>query len=176
MDWPRFQLTRGESEWNTKYDDPRKRQQPVLRRYYYNELNISSVIRSDSSTFQIARRSRVVGITFSGDVDRFLLEIVDVTGEQYTAGPTHVPLLCCGWVNEPNSDGGVDTGNAGATPFHIPNSTMGPYIFEPNLVVAPNQTIQFNSSPSDPSDLQFTYLLGMTLHVVEFPGAPGSPL
>lgn len=175
MDWPRFQLTKGESKYSIKYEDPRKRQQRVLRRIYYNELNISSTVRSDSSTFQISRRSRVVAMTFCGDVDRFLLEIIDISGEQYTAGPVHIPLLCNGWINEPNSGNGINTGSLSNTPV-IANGTLGPYIFEPNIVVAPNQTIQLNTTPVLESDTTFTYLLGVTLHVVEFPGAPGSPL
>lgn len=178
MDWPRFQLTRGESEFNCKYEDPRKRQQRVLRRFYYNELNISTQIRQDMGTFQISRRSRVVGMTFSGDTDAFKIEIIDVTGEQYTAGPTHVPLLCQGWNQDPRSLFALDTGAAkvAGNEMAITTGTLGPYIFEPNIVVAPNQTIQINSAPQNADNVENTFILGIVMHVVEFPGAPGSPL
>lgn len=178
MDWPRFQLTTEEAKYSSKYDDPRKAQTHVLRRMYYNELNITPQRRTDSVTFQISRRARVVGMTFAGDIDHFELEVVDVSGEQYTAGPMHVPLLCNGWIQDPRSANAIGTAAAAAgdDDVFVVSPSLGPYVFEPNIVVRPNQTIQFNATPKDPDDTTFSYLLGMTLHVVEFPGMPGSPL
>jgi hypothetical protein len=165
MDWERFQLTSSEAKHSSKYEDPRKTQRAVLRRCYYAELNISSIVRNDSVNFQISRRARILALTAAGDVDKFNLEIIDVTGEQYTAGPTHLPLLLSGWTNDPRS--------ATAQPMAM---AMGPYNFEPNIVTMPNQTIQLNSFPTNTANVSTTYLIGVTLHVVEFPGAPGSPM
>ena len=173
MSWPRFQLTAEETKYNLKYEDPRKPQNMVLRRIYYGSLQISSSKRTDTLAYQISRRSRIVALTVAGDVDKFLMEIQDVSGEQYTTGPIHVPLLVGGWIQDPLSETAVSTVTP---PVIIGPPTMGPYVFEPNIVVRPNQTIQIITTPALQSDTTNTYLLGVCLHVVEFPGMPGSPL
>lgn len=172
--WQRFQLTNPEAEYSQKYEDPRNNKTAVLRRIYYSELNLSTSQATDTTTLQISRRARTIGITFSGDVDRFLLEIQDISGEQYTVGPTHVPLLCSGYCNDPRSDNAPAANLTGLVRF-VPTPSMGPYIIEPNIVTRPNQTLQFTATPVEPGS-SFSFLLGMCLHVVEFPGMPGSPL
>lgn len=176
--WPRFQLTAEEGKYSSKYEDPRTNKQRVLRRMYYNELNIGQAMRVDSIQFQISRRCRVFGLTAAGDIDAFLIELVDSTGEQYTAGPVHLVNLLRGWNPDPydesalvRDDGGIPLGNVIATV-----TDSGPFVQEPNIVLAPNQSLNVNVSPADLGDLTTNFLLGLTLHVYEFPGMPGSPL
>lgn len=173
-DWQRFQLTNPESQYSQKYEDPTNNKTPVVRRFYYSELTLDSTQNTDTTTFQISRRARTMGITFCGDVDRFLLEIQDVSGEQYTVGPTHVPLLCNGYCMDPRSEVAPSPNLTGLVRF-LPNPSMGPYVIEPNIVTRSNQTLQFIATRADTTST-FTALLGMVLHVVEFPGMPGSPL
>jgi len=173
--WPRFQITPAEAKFSSLYEDPRRRQQRILRRMYYNEMSIGPTQRLDSISFQISRRSRVFGITAAGDVDKFLIELIDTTGEQYTAGPVHLTSLLCGWNPDPLA---VDAPLA-ATQDAVGNVApvvTGVFIQEPNIVLAPNQTLNVNVSPANPNEQVITHLVGLTLHVCEFPGMPGSPL
>lgn len=52
----------------------------------------------------------------------------------------------------------------------------GPFIQEPSIVLAPNQSLNVNATPADPADLTSTLVIELSLHVWEFPGMPGSPL
>lgn len=172
--YARFQLTNHELQYSSKYEDPRHKQVPVLRRFYYNELSITPTRNTDTSTMQISRRARTVELTFSGDIDKFNLEISDVTGEQYTVGPTHIPLLVSGYGNDPKSDVAPPVNLTNLKAF-LPDSDMGPYTFEPNIVTRPNQTLQFTVTSALAAPTSFVFLLGIVAHVVEFPGMPGSP-
>lgn len=177
--WPRFQLTPEEAQFSSKYEDPRTNKQRVLRRMYTNELNIGNVLRMDSVQFQISRRCRVFGLTAAGDIDKFLLEIVDSTGEQYTAGPVHLVNLLCGWNPDPQSNEGLNPANYVTPPDFLVVVTSrddGPFVQEPNIVLAPNQALNLNVTPALPDDMTTAYRVQLTLHVWEFPGMPGSPL
>lgn len=175
--WPRFQLTPEEARFTGKYEDPRTNKQMVLRRMYTSELNISNTLRIDAIMFQISRRCRVFGLTAAGDLDHFLVELIDSTGEQYTAGPVHLTNLLKGWNPDPNSEEGIswatDTVNG---PVLATVRDDGPFIQEPNIVLAPNQSLNVNVTPADPVDEEFSFRVEITLHVYEFPGMPGSPL
>ena len=175
--WPKMQLTPAEAKYNSKYEDPRRTQQRVLRRMYYNEMNLSASLRQDSVSFQISRRSRVFGLTAAGDVQAFLVELIDTSGEQYTAGPVHLTNLVGGWATDARSDDGIAGSDLTATlQVVIAPVNTGLFVQEPNIVLAPNQTLNLNVTPVDPSDLTSSFRVGITLHVYEFPGAPGSPL
>lgn len=174
-DWPRFQLTPDEAKYSSKYEDPRTNKQRVLRRLYTQQLTISAALRQDSFQFQISRRSRVFGLTGAGDIDHFLVELIDSTGEQYTAGPVHLTGLLAGWNPDPLDEGGM------SYPVPTPNIIAttrddGPFIQEPSIVLAPNQSLNVNATPADPADLTSTLVIELSLHVWEFPGMPGSPL
>lgn len=178
--WPRFQVTPDEARYSSKYEDPRTNKQRVLRRMYYNELNLNSNMRADSVQFQISRRSRVFGITAAGDIDQFYVELIDSTGEQYTAGRVTLTNLLNGWANNPISfdtsfpigAGGLDLSARTVATVR----TDGPFIQEPNIVLAPNQALNINVTPTNAvTNLDVAYRIGLTLHVYEFPGMPGSP-
>lgn len=178
--WPRMQITPEEARFSSKYEDPRTNKQRVLRRLYTNEVNISSSLRQDAVQFQISRRCRVFGLTAAGDVDAMLVEIIDSTGEQYTAGPVHLANLLRGWAPDINDEGGFNrlllaAGPPVAYPV-VTVSDYGPFIQEPNIVLAPNQSLNINVTPAAPSDENSSFRVEITLHVYEFPGMPGSPL
>lgn len=179
-DWPRMRITPEEGRYSSKYEDPRTNKQMVLRRMYTNELNIGAALRQDSVQFQISRRCRVFGLTAAGDLDAFLIELIDSTGEQYTAGPVHLVNLLKGWSPDIDDAGGFDrTLLAPGPPVAYPVVTVtdcGPFIQEPNIVLAPNQSLNLNVTPAAPSNEVTDFRVEVTLHVYEFPGMPGSPL
>lgn len=174
--WPRFRLTKPEAGFVTKYPDPRTHKTHVLRRMYTQELNLGPTQRQDAAYFQISRRARVFGITAAGDVDQFLVELIDSTGEQYTAGSVALTNLLRGWNPDPLDEGGLpyDTAVIGGVVATV--SDMGPFIQEPSIVLAPNQTLSAKVEPRNPADLVTSLKIEFTWHVWEFPGMPGSPL
>jgi hypothetical protein len=115
-----------------------------------------------------------MGFTVSGDVQYFRIEFIDITGEQFTSSPIYLPNLIGGWTQNVLSNiypANVTDLIESAVHYH------SPYIFEPNIVLAPNQTLTVNGyqlvdfQQGDP-DKQIDFCL----HVYEFPGMPGSPL
>ena len=176
--WPSFRLTKTESQYNIKYSDPDKKQKPVLHRKYGGNLQLSSIIRRSQFTFQISRRSRVMGFTVCGDISQFLLTFADVSGEQYIANPTPVAGLVCGYNMLPYSDR-YNAVPEPATPTSrvLAGATLMPYIFEPNIVLPPNNTLTISATPASTTPpASGVYRIDFTLHVYEFPGFPGSPL
>lgn len=174
--WPRFQLTPEEGVYSEKYPDPNTNKHHVLRRMYYNELNLGPGLRQDSVQFQISRRARVFGITAAGDTWQFLVELIDSSGEQYTAGRVHLTTLLKGWAADPADNGGLNVIAPPAVYNLYPTvRDDGPFIQEPNIVLAPNQSLNLNVYPADEIDQENSFRIGVTFHVYEFPGMPGSP-
>ena len=176
--WPRFRLTQEEAKYCSKYEGETGKQH-VLRRIYYGQLNLNPTVRLDTETFQIARRSRLMGITASGDIQLVEIQITDITGEQFTAD--FIPLcdLLCGTNWDPRSVGfynpavvttvGPNTGNV------IGTRTYSPFIIEPAIVLAPNQTVSVAGRMIDP-ERQGPAHVSICFHAWEFPGMPGSPI
>lgn len=180
MSWPRFRLTPEEAQYSQKYDDPTRGLQPVLRRFYPGELNVTPEIRQDSETIQIARRSRIFAFTASGDINLMELQIIDSSGEQYTSDFIPISQLLCGSNWDPRSVGFFTTNFAtavGQFPGNVKNFAgyFSPHVFEPSIVLAPNQTLSFNARMIN-FDLAGPIHVDFNLHVWEFPGAFGSPL
>lgn len=175
MYWPRLKLTNEEKEWTQKYYDPHKRGRGVLRRAYAGSLALTTTQRNPAFTFQIARRARVFGLTISGDVERFLMEIITASGEQHTADPVYIPHLLPGYNRSPQ---GLLPVNAPLARPEVAGFYEVPYIFDPNIVLLPNQTLNINGLQTEPQagDPAINFRIDMTLHVWEFPGMPGSPL
>ena len=114
-----------------------------------------------------------MGFTASGDLQYFRIEFIDITGEQFTAGPIYLPNLLGGWTQNVLSNiypANVTDNIESMIHYH------SPYIFEPNIVLAPNQTLTINGvqlvdfQQGDPDKR-----IDFCLHVYEFPGMPGSP-
>jgi len=171
--WPLFRLTNSEAKYCSKYYDPRKRGAAVLHRKYGGTLNLGPAQPRDLFIFQIARRSRVVGFTVCGDISQFNLVFADVTGEQYTADPAPVSALVCGYNMLPLSG---RYNPVTPTERNLAGVTLMPYIFEPNIELPPNVTLQITATRTGPIVVQTTFRIDFTLHVNEFPGMPGSPL
>lgn len=170
--WPSFRLTKTEAKYNIKYNDPRKREKAVLHRKYGGKLELNPTKHRDMFTFQIARRCRVMGFTVAGDITEFLITMSDVSGEQYLATPTPVSGLVCGYNMLPLS-GLYNPADENDT--HA-GTTLMPYIFEPNIVLPPNNTLTITATPTSPSDSDDSFRIDFVLHVYEFPGMPGSPV
>lgn len=178
--WPRFRLTPDEATYSTKYESPGSGKNIVLRRFYSGELDITPTIRQDQETFQISRRSRLFGFTFSGDINLLEIQIQDITGEQFTTDFVPIVNLTGGaigdprqmevFANSPPFSGGLLTGF-----ISIPPKSYAPCIWEPNIVLAPNQTLTITGRAIDPT-MTGPMHVEMAIHVWEFPGMPGSPL
>lgn len=170
--WPKFRLTTEEAKFSSKYEAPGSKP-GVLRRIYPGFLTLTEDIRSPTYTFQISRRCRIMGFTASGDLQYFRIEFVDITGEQFTAGKIFLPNILGGWTQNILSNiypANVTDNVAVDKHYHYP------YIFEPNIVLAPNQTLTVNGEQivdwqqGDPDKR-----IDFCFHVYEFPGMPGSP-
>lgn len=184
MYWPRLRLTPEESQYSIPYDDPGDKRQRVLRRIYYGQLNFNTTIRQDTETFQISRRSRVFGLTASGDIDLVEIQIQDVTGEQFTTDFIPLSALLGGGNIDPNTAlifspfyDAANLANPGFNTGFVQGqvSSYVPFIIEPNIVLAPNQTLTFNGRLINPNITQDVHV-SFNTHVWEFPGMPGSPL
>jgi hypothetical protein len=156
-----------------KYNSPGSKP-GVIRRIYPGFLVIDEEVRSPQYTFQIARRSRIMGFTISGDVERMRIEFKDITGEQFTAGPTWIPNLIGGWTQNPLSN--IFPGAYVTDQIQQGQHYHTPYIFEPNIVLAPNQTLTVNGSQIQDVAQGDDFRVDFCFHVYEFPGQPGSPL
>lgn len=165
MTFPKLKLTPYESASINKYSDPRTAKRGVLRRVYPGFLALTQTQRQPVFPFQIARRCRVFAFTCVGDVDQFLLEIIDVTGEKHTANPVPVNMLFPGTA---------------ANVYGKPSSPLGaatfdsPYNIDPNIVLLPNQTLTMRGYQTQPY-VATNYRIDFCLHVWEFPGMEGSP-
>lgn len=173
--WPRLVLTDYEKRFMQKYADPDDNRRGPLRRMYPGVLRLDADTRLPVQNFNIARRSRVFGISFAGDIEHFRIQITDATGEQYTAVPVYVPHLAPGYAQ--SLPGVVN----GIGPQPLVGGFNDIYIINPNILLQPNQTLTvsgFETEPRGfiPSEGEFDFQIDFTLHVWEFPGMPGSPL
>jgi hypothetical protein len=152
MYWPRFRLTKSEAKRWCVYSAPDKKEKQVLYRVYAGEIALSTTNKEDTENMQISRRARVFGFTCSGDVHNVELSIFDSAGEQYTMGFIPASLLVLG--NVPDFRSINFTNGSLATITGVPTNTIGfssqhvfgvdsvaPHIFEPNIVLDPNQTL-----------------------------------
>lgn len=173
--WPRTKLTKEEKQWCRKYDEPQKPGRGVLSRIYAGSLVLSSTQRNPIFPFQISRRSRVYALTICGDVERFKLTIITSSGELHTPQPVRIPHLLPGWNQSPQGLGPAEPPIASPP---VAGSYEDPYVFDPNIVLLPNQTLNINGQQTEPFDgaADIDYRIDMALHVLEFPGMPGSPL
>ena len=190
MFWPRLQLTRNEAERWSVYNEPGKVQKGVLYSAYAGELNINSQTPEDAETIQISRRARILALTASGDVHNVEVQISDSSGEQYTMGYTPMTNLLTGMNMDPR---GYDVFNAAAGTGTVKRLSLGmvfggafclaPHVFEPNIVLLPNQSLSFKGRALNPTTPLPKYnpgnvnevvrdgraFLSFVLHVWEFP-------
>jgi hypothetical protein len=192
MYWPRFRLTKSEAKRWCIYSAPDKTQKQVLYRVYAGEIALSTTNKEDTENMQISRRARVFGFTCSGDVHNIELSIYDSAGEQYTMGFIPASLLVLGNVPDFRSISftngalatisGVNANQVGFSSQHVFGiDSQAPHIFEPNIVLDPNQTLsikgrsmlQLTDVPTRASPTvdsrPGTANLAFNIHVWEFP-------
>lgn len=192
MYWPRFRLTKSEAKRWAIYSNPTQSQKQVLYRIYAGEIALSTTNREDTENMQISRRARVFAFTCSGDVNNVEVSIYDSAGEQYTMGFVPAALLVLGDV--PDFRGvsylnGLRASLPGAglaTSYGFPSTgqisgmrSQAPHIFEPNIVLDPNQTLSIKGrsmlsltdvAPGDGTNPRpGTATLAFNIHVWEFP-------
>lgn len=203
--WPHLELTDYEKQFVAAYKvlphkDAEGNSVPgkpgVLRRTYKCLLN--NVINTNVPGFeqihltdgvQISRRSRVFGLTFSGDVSLWRLNIQNASGEQFTpkapgvsgASDPRVSSMVPGtsW----NSGAGAMILPLYSDTFTVPddpdtrlmvqaNGISLPLIIEPNWQFVPNEQLLFTGTPLTESAI----ILEIGVHVWEFPGmVEGAP-
>lgn len=190
MYWPRMKLTPYEiKNGAVKYYDHQNGKRGVLRKIYPGQLMLTSTQRQPVFNFSIARRCRVFGMTASGDIPQFKMQIQDSSGEQYLATPTSMSALFCGYAElPPPAYGAATAGATGGFPPTVddPLNTLGwaapqgqpctkvPLIFEPNIVLDSNQTLSITGySLTDYAG--FNYRVDLAFHVWEFPVWPSGP-
>lgn len=190
MYWPRFKLTPGEERsGQTKYFDHSRGARGVLRKMYSGYLSLSQTIRAPVFNFGISRRCRVFGMTASGDLNQFKIQLQDSSGEQYLATPVSLPSLLGGYVELPPPAYGTATlGAQGGTPPNVNDAanelgwaapigipfTYAPLIFEPNICLSSNQSLQVNGYPLT-DYLGYDYRVDLVFHVWEFPAWQNGP-
>jgi hypothetical protein len=113
-----------------------------------------------------------MGMTASGDISQFMITASDIAGEQYIADPTPLAGLLCGYNQLPYSGIYVPPDSDET----LLGQVLSAYIFEPNIVLPPNNTLTISAFPAGPVVQDTTFRVDITLHVYEFPGMPGSPL
>ena len=185
MFWPRFKLTPEEEKAGAvKYYDPDTGKRGVLRRMYTGQLVTSQIQRAPVLSFRVPRRVRIFGLTASGDVPQFKVRTQTTTGEQHIVEATNLATLLGGYVAVPPPvySAAVFGGTGGfpkvalAGPVAYGNmlgspASFVPHIFEPNIVLLPNQTLAIYGTPM--TDYQgVDFRVDVTLHVWEFPVWP----
>ena len=180
MYWPRLRITPEEHKYNSIYEDPTRTQYHVLRRIYPGELNFTSIIRQDTETLQVSRRCRVFAFTASGDINLVEIKMSDISGEQYTTGFVPLANLLGGPAYDPRGAAFFNpafTASPGVATGVVYDSFMAlPFVIEPNIVLAPNQTLTVDARPINPEIVEPIHV-DFNFHIWEFPNPQmGSPL
>jgi hypothetical protein len=159
---------------------------------YAGEIQLSTTNKEDTENMQISRRARVFGFTCAGDVHNIEISIFDSAGEQYTMGFIPASLLVLGNVPDFRSINftngslaainGVPANTVGFSSQHVFGvDSAAPHIFEPNIVLDPNQTLSIKGRTmygladvptlaSPTTDARpGTANLAFNIHVWEFP-------
>jgi hypothetical protein len=192
--WPTLELTEYELKHVRYYKQPKldangnitnETWPGVLKRVYTAELfnipNTDIPKFANGPVFEnrvlIARRSRVFGITFTGDVSAWYLEIETASGEKYTNAPCLVSSMCAGSNYNANSNiGSPALGGAvalaGIELVFQQDENFG-IMIEPNYQLLPNEALIFRGTPAAAIDaLEETPFIQLSIgvHVWEFPG------
>lgn len=179
---PLLRLTEEERKWNSYYG--RAGGKPgVIQRVYPASVILSSSQPTASVVFRTSRRCRVYGITWSGDTNALRVAISSATGEQYTDGPCHIPLLS---GHSPHSTLDVvpflpPWPNGTNTDYALRAPPAWDFEIEPNWTLPANKQLQFDYTLENPQDPALTgqdaisYEVEHVVCVWEFPGWKGDP-
>ncbi len=182
----RLELTDTEKRWNSYRGE--NGLPPVRTRRYPYQVQINAANQSATVPHFASRRSRVFRITWTGDVSGVKVNIATSTGDKFTIGPTHVPLL--------SGHSPYTTYSRSPLILNYPSPLLfpGPPVLtgtlyaqpaweldiNPNIVLPGNVTLQFDYSLEDVSptgDLLLNaggaYTVNWVVHQWEFPGFEG---
>jgi hypothetical protein len=217
FNWPHLELTDFEKESVAKY--ARDKGKPGVLKRVYRVGTFSPTARPEIDqpspkfldTVQVSRRSRVFGLVFSGNLGSWYIRIQDAAGELLTAQNfQELEVTAPGQVINPppgclvssmfpgtvaDADSWLGAGFPGAQNQNWPLQQVGPLVIEPNWVLYPNTTLQFEATianawqividnpadfPIDPETrttgaLAQKLSLECAVHVWEFPGMTGKP-
>lgn len=207
--WPKLELTEYEKTYVQRYTD--KTGKPGVLKRVYRVGTFSTVALEAQGqtqpvgldTVQVSRYSRVFGLTFVGNLGSWYLNITDPAGTKYTA-PNNIEnrVLAPGQAARPKPgclvssmipgwQANVDSWRGPINPNEqqsqsLPQLQRGPLVIEPNIVLYPNVTLQFEATLADawqlvldnPEDWEGTDALTLAnlqtltigVHVWEFPG------
>lgn len=197
--WPALELTEYERKFVRIYKTGKL--PGVLNRRYKVTLNSQAApdqnlpVITLGGQIQIARRSRVYALTFTGNLDRWRLNISNASGTQYTNKSPRgqldpiVSSMVPGMYANALSLGGLvpplPAGNSPGIGPAISFITNGvtvigqqpfPLLIEPNWLLMPNETLIFTGTPLEvhvttegQQDINPMLTLTICAHVWEFP-------
>lgn len=192
--WPTLELTDYERKFVRIYKTAQK--PGVLNRVYKVTLNSPAQptknlpVEKLSGQIQISRRSRVYGLTFTGNIERWRLQVTNASGTLYTLNtprtqrPPLVTSLIASSSYNADSLGGLVPPLTGAISLGIgPAFQTGylsvqqpfPLLIDPNWLLMPNETLIFNGTPvpitllNDQDVISPPLVLTVAVHVWEFP-------
>lgn len=178
--WPLLELTPQEREFVGHYASPTK--PGVLRRSYGTTLRISNIAGDPQQPAQLVtfsgRRVRIFGLTFSGDLGAWLLQLSSPAGTLYTNGLVSVASL----LNREEDLTGPNMlpeweVSQGSPRHYLDNQTSTPLLFDPNIVIEGTDALIFSGqlgaswlARAGTSD--YRAVLNVGIHVWEFPEWP----
>ena len=191
FDWPKLELTEYEKLWVRHYKTQvgsgrNARILPgVLRRTYERTISNSTTITDSeglqpSEQIQISRRARVFGLTFTGALSNTRLQITNASGTLYTVRDSRTavdPYVSALVGGSPYMSGSLVGGKQSRTAVEAGTDTVSvlsgeqprPLVIEPNWVLTPNETLIFNGDWDDADNSTGVFVLGIAVHVWEFP-------
>lgn len=183
FEWPKLELTDHEREYVRVYKTvtPKKTYPGVLRRTYEVTIGNNAALNfQPSGRVQIARRSRVFGLTFSGGVSNTRLQITNASGTLYTVrdGRTGVdpvvsallggsPYMLGSYISFKQDPANQPTNTEFDPGMVFLTGEYGALLLEPNWVLTPNETLIFNGNWDTLGELNAVLNIGV--HVWEFP-------
>lgn len=182
FDWPKLELTDYERQWVRPYKT--KDHAGVLRRTYERTIYHDPSQGGPNAQVQIARRARVLALTFSGALSTTRLQITNASGTLYNVRDARTGLfpivsslvggsfaMAGSWLGQKIVPPEYAAGAAGDLNVYI--TTAGEHaalLIDPNWVLTPNETLIFNGSWSEGDNVPDNVRLNIAVHVWEFPG------
>ena len=119
-----------------------------------------------------------MALTAIGDIQQIEIQLSGIAGEQYTPDYVSLNNLILGTVADPRSLEYFDPTISTTVNYLFGQMflfSLSPFLFEPNIVQKPNQTLTVAARPVNP-EVNNNLHVDLCMHVWEFPGMPGSPI
>ena len=175
--WPEIDLTDYERKFVRTYKTDKY--PGVLKRVYqadlYTAIGQEPLYTTPrySTQIQIARRSRVFCLLFTGDIHAWELEITNASGTLYTMRDVinNAPPVVSSMIPGTYYNRRAQIGEPPAVDNTQLQQTSYPLLIEPNWVLLPNETLIFNGALTGAAEGEEdeAYLLSIGIHVWEFP-------